>query len=186
MDDYLTLGIILVFLGCLASVLSPIAAFLLRGADPGAERELSVFVAGACLLHLAGVSTASHPVNFTVLAVAMFCGLMQAWMMLGWGSALARLAGSWGIVSWIVLALAALVLRDGGERRIVHLGDGTYCQFTSYGMAGADSGEHIGRFRRFGFIDWKVASQAYSVIDLRPVAGVAGLEQCRALMGAAP
>ncbi len=151
------LGLVLVLTGCLASVLTPLLSTLLHGSAAHGQLEQSLFVTAVALLHIVGVSSAYVSVNAAIVALAIGCGLVLARSMARLGS-VASLVGGWALLSWLVLALIALLLSEGGQRRIALLDDASHCEYSAPGHRHWGRGGNIASFKRYGIVDLRCYS----------------------------
>ncbi len=175
------LGLVLVLTGCLASVLTPLLITLLHGSAAHGQLEQSLFVIAVALLHIVGVSSIYASVNAAIVALAIGCGLVLARSMARLGS-VATLVGGWALLSWIVLALVALLLFEGGQRRVAPLADASHCEYSAAGHRNWGRGGNVARFKRYGIIDLRIASNGYMGEHFCDSEPPPGLQACYAVL----
>lgn len=187
--------------GCLAAVASPVVVLLSRARySPdyvaGGRRMLwaSAFVVAVASCHVANVSLSLHDLNVVLVAFAVVVGLFLAgFSFVLRPRAVGIVSGGCALVAWLMLMLyASLGALLGGAvaGREIALSDGIVCRQAGYGIVGSESGSHVSAFRRFLFVDQRIAARRYSIDgpyedDLvypdKPV-----LRRCIAALSAAP
>ena len=170
MDPILTTLVV----GCLAAAASPGIVLLSRARYApahvaGARRMLlvSALVATVFVCHVAGVSFAFRAPNVIVEVFAMLLVLgLVVFSFILRPRAVGILTGLYALVAWLLLVLftALGALFEGGSGREVTMKDGSVCRITAYGFVASDSGVDIGIFRRYLFVDIRIASHRYSAI----------------------
>ncbi len=160
-------------LGWLAAAASPAVVLMTRPryspAHVASARRMlrsSAFVVAVSMCHIADVSFASHAVNVIVEGAALLFGLgLVAFLFVLRPRLFGIVAGLYALAAWLLLTLflsfGALI--DGA--REVRMQDGIICRAESYGFLISESGFDVRLFRRFLFVDYRIAAHLYSDIS---------------------
>jgi hypothetical protein len=188
-------------LGFLIAVASPAIVSLSRArysrAQVGIARRMlwpSAYVVAVAVCHVSGVSLAPHFLNVIIEVFAVVFGLgLAGFSFVLRPRAVGILAGLCALVAWLMLMLFLSMgaMFDGGDSaREVKMPDGSICLMAVYGFVASDSGVDIGRFRRFVFVDKRIAAHRFSDIypddDDLVYPDQASLKQCLAAFYASP
>lgn len=187
-------------LGCIAAVAPPVVVLLSRPRYSQAQvagarrmRWSSAYVVAVAVCHATNVTLASHLLNVIAEVFALMFGLgLAGFSFILRPRAVGILGGLCALVAWLMLMLflaLGVMSGGGGAGREVALPDGSVCREAGYGMIGSDSGSDVTVFRRFLFVDKRIATHRYSVDDPEDseltYPDQAILRQCRAALSAA-